>query len=349
MSENVEVGYPSDMERGRTLVKDLETLSLSCAMKVAYNDGSAQTELSNYTEPSEREYKIPPDRILEFWPSTEIGTKKLVTAGEVTVHSHKIVIADGSLDHLDRISWLLAFSNWGAVRSITFMPAPYEYMLIVTDGTATHYYTVTQRTGPLNVELPEDMTGANSLTSPTMTIEIIFHDTDLGIDEAFVDGGSGTYYFAWAVPVLAWADVYNTVDQGILGGIGFLANIGLSTLFDRLVSNFTSNPQLQMAANMAKVPVEIFGTSIATSLCLAAYYNWIEVDQFIRRGGLAKLIQAAINPITIAGTMVGVGSGLIDNSLVSLLTGKAAGSVTTWMTTQSMLAIIDDVRLTAFA
>jgi hypothetical protein len=349
MSQDIAIGYPSDMERGRTLVRDLESLALSGAMKVAYNDGSAQTETSNYTEPSERDYKIPPDRVLEFWPVTEIGEKKLVSTGEVTVHPHKVVCADSSLDHLDRISWLLAFNNWGAVKTITFFPAPYKYMLIVTDGTTTHYYTVTNKTGPLNVELPKDMTGENSLSSPTMTIEIIFHDTDLEVTEAFVDGGSGTYYFAWEIPITAWADVYNTVDQGILGGIGFLANIGLSTLFDRLVDTFTQNEQLRMAANMAKVPLEVFGTSIATSLCLAAYYNWIEVDSFIRKGGLSKLINAAVNPLTIAGTMIGVGSGLIQNSMAGLLAGKAAGSVTTWMTTQSMLAIIDDVKICAFA
>jgi hypothetical protein len=47
--------------------------------------------------------------------------------------------------------------------------------------------------------------------------------------------------------------------------------------------------------------------------------------------------------------MIGVGSGLIQNSMAGLLAGKAAGSVTTWMTTQSMLAIIDDVKICAFA
>lgn len=350
MADNeIQIGYPSDIQRGRTLIKDLVSLSLATQMKVAYNDGSAQTEDSAWTEPSERDYKLPPDRLIEFWPCTEIGSKLLETTGEVTVYEQKIYIADGSLNHLDRISWLVAFNNFGAIRAATFMPAPYEYMLKVTDGTTIHYYTVNIRTGPINIKFPNDMTGSQSLTAPTMYIEVIFHDTDLSIDEAFIDGGSGTFYFAWNTPVLAWFDVYNTIDKGILGGIGFMANLGLSTLFDQLTATFIGNEQMRLAANAAKVPIEIFGTSIAVAICLAAYYNWIEVDKFLEEGGLMKLINAALNPVTVAGTLISAASGMIDNSLISLLVGKGAGAIDTWITTQAMLAVIDDIRLTAYA
>jgi hypothetical protein len=350
MTDNdIEVGYPNEISRGRTIYNNKENLSFVVQAIATYNDGGDKTEDSAWTAPDEREYVIPPDRMVNFNPVTEIGTKLLETDGEVTFHDSKMVNADVALDHIDRISQKIAFSNWGAIRGATFFPAPYKYIIIVTDGVATHYYTVEKGTGPVNIIFPDTMTGEQSVAAPTMTIEIIFHDTDLEITEAFVDAGSGTYYYAWkGISVQAWFDVQNTVDEGILGGLGFLANIGLSTLFSTLVSRLTENAQLQAAANVIKAPIEIFGTSIAAAICLGSYYQWIEVDEFIRKGGLGKLINAALNPMSIAGTAIAAGSGAIQNSMTSLLIGKAAGGISSYLTTQAMIAMIDDIHLNVF-
>jgi hypothetical protein len=348
-AQDIEVGYPNDITRGRTIFKDKDDLSLAIQGVATYNDGANKTEVSAYTEPSEREYVIPPDRRINFYPVTEMGTKQLDDAGEVTFYDAKMVNADGSLDHIDRISMKLAFSNWGAIRTVTFFAAPFKYMIIVTDGSTTHYYTMEKQSAPLNIILPDDMTGTNSLTSPTQYIEVIFHDTDLGVDEAFVDGGSGTYYYAYkGIGVQCWADVYNTVDEGILGGFGFLANIGLSTLFDTLVGRLSDNEQLRQTAAVIKAPIEVFASALATAMCLAAYYQWIEVDEFVRKGGISKLINAALNPLNVAGTAIAAGSGLINNSMISLLVGKATGGIATFLVTQSMLAVIDDITLNAY-
>jgi hypothetical protein len=313
-------------------------------MKVCYNDGAAKTEVSSFTQPSERDYVIPPDRIFPIYPVTRLGSKLLDTTGEVTIYQNRIYCADGSLDHFDRVSFVIGASNWGAVQSITAMPLNFEYMILVTDGSVTHLYKVSRNTGPVHIELPEDMTGEQTATSPTMYVEVIFFDTDYGITDGFVDDGAGTLYYAWMQPLVLWLDVFNTVDTGILGGIGFLANIGLSSLFDRLIPMLTGNGQLQQAAQLAKIPLEVIGTSLATAMCLAVYYNWIEIDDFIRNGGFSKLISAVLNPVSVGGTIVSMATGAIENSWSQLIS-KAAGGASTFMTTQAMLRIVDDIAV----
>jgi hypothetical protein len=193
------------------------------------------------------------------------------------------------------------------------------------------------------------MTGENSLTAPTMYIEIIFHDTDLGINEAFVDGGSGTYYFAWKNPVKVWFDVFNSVDEGLLSGIGFFTDLAVSGLVTQLIDQFVNNERLRLAANVAKVPIQVYAESMAVAVGLAVYYKWIDFSKFLKNGGLSRLINAALNPISIGGTLISAASGLVDNTIINLLVGQGTQSISTWITTQSMLAVIDDTRLDCYA
>lgn len=309
-----------------------------------YNDGGAQTEDSAWTESDERDYNMPPDRIIQVYPTTLLGTKKLHTDGEVTVSENGFTNADGALAHIDRHSVKVAFNNWGAINNFTAMPCRYDYMLIVTDGTTTHLYTVQKNSQPMTIHLPSAMTGVQSITAPTMYIEVIFFDTDYGLTENFVAGGSGVYYFVWNEPVTLWFDVYNTIDTGILGGIGFLANLGLAALFNQVEKMLSGNSQLAMAANIAKVPIGVIVSSLATALCLGAYYNWIDVDQFVRKGGIGRLVNAIMNPVAIGSTVVGMAAGLIQNTWANIFSA-AAGSVSAFLTTQAMLTVLDDIHL----
>lgn len=345
VDNDINIGYPPEIIKGRTLFKDLESLAFAAQMIVSYNDGGAQTEDSDWSEPTERAYVIPPDRIFAIYPVTRLGTKKLHSDGEVTVYENKIVCADATYNHFDRVSVKLAASNFGGIGNITVFPLMFEFMVLVTDGTITHLYKVSRNTGPVTIQLPEDMTGEQTVTAPTMYLELIFYDTDYGITEGFVlDDTNKTLYYAWMQPAIIWCDVVNTLDTGILGGIGFLANIGLSSLFDRIIPMLTDHAQLQVAAKVAKIPIEVIATSLGVAICLGAYYNWIEVDKFISKGGIGRLIQAVLNPVGVGGTLVAMGTGLINNSWANLFS-KAAGGVSTWMTTQAMLQIVDDIQL----
>jgi uncharacterized membrane protein YidH (DUF202 family) len=345
MADNdILVGYPQDLVRGRTLYRDYLDLSLAAQMIQTYNDGGAQTEDSAWTETDEREYNMPPDRILTVYPTTLLGSKLLHTDGEVTVNENGFVNADGSLDHVDRHSVKIAFNNWGAIRNFTAMSNRYDYMIIVTDGSTTHLYTIAKNGPPVTIQLPSAMTGTQSLTAPTMYVEVIFFDTDYGLTSNFVAGASGAYYFVWNAPVVLWFDVYNTIDTGILGGIGFLANLGLAALFNSVQNMLSDNAQLSLAASVAKVPIGVVISSLATALCLGAYYNWIDVDQFIRKGGIGKLVNAILNPIAVGSTVVGMAAGMLQNSWANVFSA-AAGSVSAFITTQAMLVVLDDIAV----
>lgn len=343
-ANDIIVGYPQDLVRGRTLYRDYLDLSVASQMRQSYNDGGAQVEASTWTESDERAYNMPPDRILQVYPTTLLGTKKLDTTGEVTINENGFVNADSSLSHIDRHSVRIAFNNWGAINVMTAIPARYDYMIIVTDGTTTHLYTVKSNSVPMTIHLPSAMTGSQDLSAPTMYVEIIFFDTDYGLTSNFVAGASGAYYFVWNEPVTLWFDVYNTIDTGILGGVGFLANLGLAALFNSVTKMLGGNAQLSLAANIAKVPVGVIVSSLATALCLGAYYNWIDVDQFVRKGGMGKLINAIMNPIAVGSSVVGMAAGLIQNTWANIFSA-AAGSVSAFLTTQAMLAVLDDIHL----
>lgn len=332
------------MELGRTLIRDISALTIVSQFVHTYNDGADKTEVSAWTEPSEREYRMQPDRLFKIFPTTLYGTKLLDTTGECTFNTNGFVNADASLDHIDRVSCKIALSNWGACRNVTFFPNDYDYMVLVTDGTSTHIYKITKGSGPKTILLPPDMTGSNSTSSPTMYIEVIFFDTDLALTEAFYAGASGAYYFVWDKPVTCWFDIYNSVDIGILGGVTAVADLAVSLAFSKLIDSVAQNAMVGQVANVLKVPLEVLTTAIATTVAMAYYYNWIEIEKFMSQGGILKLLNAMTNPLAVGSTLVSMGTAAIDNKWSNIIS-KASGSVSSLLVAQGMLAMLDDVAL----
>jgi hypothetical protein len=352
MSQDIQIGYPQVVERKRTLIKDLEDLECAAQMEVSYNDGSDVEETSTFTVANERDYRMPPDRQIKILPVTQLGTKLLESTGEVTIHSTKIVNADGSYDHTNRISVRIAFTNWSAIQDFICYPCEYPYMVLVTDGTATHLYKVTTNTGPLLVQFPDDMGGVQTIASATKYVEFIFYDdTYDGMDGTFIDD-SGTLYWIYQQPITVLVNVYNSVDTGLLGGIGVFTDLGLNVVVDAIVKRFSDNETVSLLANTLGVRVSSLLSSIGVAVAMASYYRWIEIEKFFSNNGLQRILNGLANPAVISSQLVALGAGALGtkfNGILSSIGSMAAGGLSGYFTMQALLTMMDDVQLNIYA
>jgi hypothetical protein len=344
---DINFGYPNLITKGRTVIMDKEDLTFYAKGLVSYNDGGAQTEDSNWTEPSEREYVIPPDRKLNLFPVKEMGNGLIVTTGEVTVYEQKIVCADAAFDHFDRVAFRIAPSHCGAMQELVVYPMPYDYIVDVYDGSAHRYYMVSKLKGPVLVDLSDEFEGENS--TKAKYIEFILFDTDLELTEGFsLDAANKTLYYLWPkTPVQILVNVYNSIDTGLYGAMAFITDIGLTNMYKVIVDNLISNQLYDQLASTVGQAVMPFVTSIAQGLTLAVYWKHTTLKNLVESDIMTRVLAASMNPMAIVSTTTAILSGYYGNKYINLAS-QVAGGATAALQLQAILQVLDDVALNIY-